>query len=252
MRNAAYLLILATSLLGFTISSIADDGEVRFTKIGEKRGTVTLKGCGIKRGVRSIKIKNHGKSVVLPSERDRKPVQLPGNFKFFACENIPGPGTILHMKKRADGQGVAVELKLSDFKVKKNKPSASGFGCSDLRPWPARVIYKTVGSSHFTDIRRNTIGVIAEPGSGIYAGSCLTMLASNGSTLANLGLYGRGAGWDWRAYAGIGCGSSTPVNGSGLAARAKAASGSTKVALKIGDVCYGPIEATQCVGSSSC
>lgn len=124
--------------------------------------------------------------------------------------------------------------------------------CNSVQSWPGGHIYKTVGSNHFTDVRRNTSGIILTTSARGPTPGCLTIQDSKGHVLAKMGLYARGAGWLARYYAGIGCGSGTPYNGSALAARARSASGSTAIYANFGTVCYGPIDPTKCIGSQQC
>lgn len=125
--------------------------------------------------------------------------------------------------------------------------------CRTLSSWPGSYIYKTIGSDHFTDVRRNTIGLIMKMGAPTAnATSCVQVLAENGKVITNLGLYARGAGWAARYYSGFGCGSATPVNGNAVAALARSASGSSRIIMNLAGTCYGPIEATRCLNSSSC
>lgn len=141
-----------------------------------------------------------------------------------------------------------------------SKPNKGGGGsgggsisqCSQTVGWPGSHIYKTIGSTHFTDIRRNTIGVILRLGARGPFPSCVEALDSSGRVVAKLGLYARGAGWAARYYAGIGCGAGTPFNGSRLGAIARTNTGSSRVYMKFGEVCYGPIEAARCIGSQQC
>jgi hypothetical protein len=140
-----------------------------------------------------------------------------------------------------------------------NNDSGSGSGdsgevssCSQTMSWPSGHIYKTIGSEHFSDIRRNTIGIVLKPGARGPYPSCVEALDKDGRVVAKLGLYATGNGWAARYYAGIGCGSGTPYNGAGVASRARQSSGSSKIYMKFGGVCYGPIEASQCVGSKQC
>ncbi len=124
--------------------------------------------------------------------------------------------------------------------------------CSQTVGWPSGHIYKTIGSTHFTDIRRNTIGVVLRMGArGPYPG-CIEALDSSGRVVAKLGLYSRGAGWAARYYAGIGCGAGTPFNGSRVASIARTNTGSSRIYMNFDGVCYGPIEAMQCIGSQQC
>jgi hypothetical protein len=124
--------------------------------------------------------------------------------------------------------------------------------CSETVGWPSSHIYKTIGSTHFTDVRRNTAGVILKVGArGPFPG-CVEALDSSGKVIAKLGLYARGAGWAARYYAGIGCGAGTPFNGARLASLARSNTGSSRIYMKFGNVCYGTIEASRCIGSGQC
>jgi hypothetical protein len=137
--------------------------------------------------------------------------------------------------------------------------SGSGGGgavasCSSIISWPSGHIYKTIGSTHFSpgDVRRNTIGLVIKPGGrGPFPG-CLKAVDTSGRVVAQLGLYSRNDGWAARYYAGVGCGSGTPYNGAAVASRARANTGSSKIYINFDGLCYGPIEASVCVGSSQC
>lgn len=137
-----------------------------------------------------------------------------------------------------------------------NEDSSGGGGipaqCGQVLPWPQGYIYKTIGSNHFTDVRRNTIGVILRPGARGPYPSCVEALDSDGRMVAKLGLWARGNGWEARYYAGIGCANSTPYGGAAVASRARAKSGSSRIYMKFANVCYGPIEASRCIGSNHC
>jgi hypothetical protein len=133
-----------------------------------------------------------------------------------------------------------------------NSGGGSVSQCAQTVAWPGGHIYKTIGSTHFTDIRRNTVGVVLRSGARGPFPSCVEALDSSGRTIAKLGLYARGAGWAARYYAGIGCGAGTPFNGSRLASIARANTGSSRIYMKFDTVCYGPIEAAKCIGSQQC
>jgi hypothetical protein len=126
--------------------------------------------------------------------------------------------------------------------------------CSTITAWPSTHIYKTIGSTHFSpgDVRRNTVGLILKPGTRGPFPSCIDAIDTAGSVVAKLGLYQRGNGWAARYYAGIGCGTSTAYNGKKVATRAQANTGSKNIYMKFGTACYGPIDASQCQGSSQC
>ncbi|HMO02313.1 MAG TPA: hypothetical protein PKD37_06340 [Oligoflexia bacterium] len=131
-------------------------------------------------------------------------------------------------------------------------PPVSGGSCKSVTPLPSTAIYKKIGSHHFTDVRRNTIGLIFVPGARGPFPSCINVQATNGTVVAKMHLYARGGGWAARYYAGIGCGSSTPFNGNAVASRARAASGNQNVLFNFGSVCYGPIDPTRCIRSRGC
>jgi hypothetical protein len=135
--------------------------------------------------------------------------------------------------------------------------SGSGGGgaiaqCSEIVSWPGSHIYKTIGSEHFTDIRRNTIGVVLRPGARGPFPNCVNAIDTSGRVVAKLGLYAQGSGWAARFYAGIGCGSATPFNGSRVASIARANTGKSQIYMNFGGVCYGPIDASRCIGSQQC
>jgi hypothetical protein len=124
--------------------------------------------------------------------------------------------------------------------------------CSTITSWPNGHIYKTIGSEHFFDVRRNTIGIVVKPGGRGPFPSCVQAIDIAGNVVAQLGLYARGAGWEARYYAGVGCGTGTPFNGSTVANRARAKTGSGSIYMNFGGTCYGPINAAVCIGSKQC
>ncbi len=124
--------------------------------------------------------------------------------------------------------------------------------CSSFARMPRTHIYKTTGSKHFSDVRARTIGLILKPGASGPFPSCIEAIDMRGNVVAKLGLYATGAGWAARYYAGIRCAKSTPYGGAQIAARALQSSGSSKIYLKVGGVCYGPFEANKCINSTSC
>jgi len=124
--------------------------------------------------------------------------------------------------------------------------------CASIVAWPGGHIYKTIGSEHFFDVRRNTIGIVVKPGGRGPFPSCVQALDTAGNVIAQLGLYARGAGWEARYYAGVGCGTGTPLNGTAVAGKARANTGTPRVYMNFGGVCYGPIDAGVCIGSKQC
>ena len=124
--------------------------------------------------------------------------------------------------------------------------------CASITKWPGSHIYKTLGSKHFTDVRRNTVGIVIKSGGQGPFPACVDALDQNGNVVAKLGLFATGSGWAARYYAGVRCATSTPFGGAQVASRAMSGSGSSKIYMKFNNLCYGPIEASRCVGSSSC
>ena len=124
--------------------------------------------------------------------------------------------------------------------------------CASISKWPGSHIYKTLGSKHFSDVRRNTIGIVVKSGGKGPFPACVDALDKNGNVVAKLGLFAMGAGWAARYYAGVRCATGTPYGGAQVASRAMSSSGSSKIYMKFNNVCYGPIEASRCVGSTSC
>jgi hypothetical protein len=101
-------------------------------------------------------------------------------------------------------------------------------------------------------VRRNTIGIVVRPGGRGPFPSCVQAIDTAGNVVAQLGLYARGAGWEARYYAGVGCGTGTPFNGASVASKARANTGSPRIYMNFGGVCYGPIDAGVCIGSNQC
>jgi len=130
--------------------------------------------------------------------------------------------------------------------------SNPGASCSTTKAWPGTLVYKTIGSTHFSDSRRNAIGLIAKIGYPGPYNSCVSAIDTKGNVVAKLGLYARGAGWAARWYQTLGCGAGSPMNGNAVASRARANTGSSNIYMNIGGVCYGPIDATKCIGSQQC
>lgn len=131
-------------------------------------------------------------------------------------------------------------------------PGLSSKCSSIVSKWPRSHIYKTLGSKHFSDVRRNTIGIVVRSGGKGPFPACVDALDKNGNVVAKLGLFAMGGGWAARYYAGVLCGSGTPFGGAQVASRAQASSGSSKIYMKFNNICYGPIEANRCIGSTSC
>jgi hypothetical protein len=127
--------------------------------------------------------------------------------------------------------------------------------CSSVTSWPsASHVYKTVGSDHFSpgDPRRSSANVLIKPGGSGPFPSCINIVDTKGNIVSKMGLYARGDGWAARYYSGFGCGSSFAINGSAVARKAKSNTGSSNIYANFGGKCYGPIDASKCIGSKHC
>lgn len=238
------LLVLSLSIL-FVAQLAAQPADSEFVQ-AQKRSTVVLENCPLFDQVTSVTVGKAGKSLALSANMKRRALNLKRTYRFFACGTDVQGVVRIFVKAKATAQAKALRLTLKNF------PKQSAPVVSNCQKYPGSFIYKTVGSSHFSDVRRNTIGLILRYGAPGPYPSCVSVKDSRGNVVAKMGLYARGAGWAARYYAGIGCGAGTPYNGSAVASRAKKNTGSTKVNLDFGNRCYGPIEANRCIGSSQC
>jgi hypothetical protein len=194
-------------------------------------------------------------------DRRRPAVELPEQFKktgeivgpvgyiFAACgesSSQPGKFNLFLKKSRDAADAIEVNLTLNDFE-KASEVSAS---CGTVKSWPSTMIYKRIGSGHFSnaDPRRYSISLILRRGSGVPRPSCWDVVAKNGQEVAQVGIYATGGEYDARYYGGWGCG--TNIGGSALASRATSAAGSPEVYFKAGSVCYGPIDPRVCRNST--
>lgn len=250
LRNSVFsvfslLLILAP--LG-RANAIPTDSEYKKIKRGTS-STKVLGSCPLVDGVNKIKITQGGKAVTLHTQKNRDSYSLNKKYKFFACGDDGTGNIILFAKAKKTGEPVSFDLTIDDFP---RSESNLGSACSSVKSFPGSHIYKTIGSHHFTDIRRNTVGLILKIGASGPFPSCVSALDKEGKEVAKLGLYARGAGWAARYYAGIGCGSRTALNGNAIGSKARKNTGSTNIYMDFGSTCYGPIDATRCIGSSQC
>ncbi|MCO6429905.1 MAG: hypothetical protein J5J00_03515 [Deltaproteobacteria bacterium] len=240
MRKFGFIILSLLVVTPVQTSAVPLDTDYKKVK---KVTSLKLKNCNLFDGVTNISIGSDGQTVALPNKLKRQTYRLDRKYRFFACGTNELSQVALYAKKTKTSTPSSFVLTNDNF------PEATGPSCQS---WPGSHIYKTVGSHHFTDIRRNTIGLILKIGASGPFPSCVEALDSNGNVVAKLGLYARGAGWAARYYAGIGCGSSTPLNGSGVANKAKKNTGNSNIYMDFGSKCYGPIEANRCIGSSQC
>lgn len=239
------MLLVLSVLVLFGSQAIAQPLDSDFVQVQKKRAVI-LENCPLFNEVESVTVGKAGKTLGLSDNMERRPLTIRRRYRFFACATDEEGQVKIYVKAKATSQPKALTLTLKKF------PSKSTPVANNCQQFPGSFIYKTVGSSHFSDVRRNTIGLILRYGAPGPYPSCVSVEDSSGKVVAKMGLYARGAGWAARYYAGIGCGSGTPLNGSAIAARAKRNTGKTTINLDFGNRCYGPIEANRCIGSSQC
>ena len=241
----AAVLILSNLIL-LKQSAFAQPAQSDYKKLGNgNNASAVLTNCPLVEGVTKVKITNGGKSVSVFTLKNRDDYNFGKKYKYFACQ----ADGVIYAKDAVGDAPVTFDLSLSDFPKAENNV---GSACGTVRSWPGSHIYKTVGSHHFTDIRRNTIGLILKYGASGPFPSCISVVDTKGKEVAKMGLYAKGAGWAARYYAGVGCGGGTPFNGSSVANKAKSNTGSTKIYMDFGSTCLGPIDANQCIGSQQC
>lgn len=249
--------LFASSLLLFPSMSEAQSDGLRFHRV-PKNGVLVLRRCPLVEGVRKIRVIRQGARVQLPLRQKRRASKLGRRYRFFACETNEQGVTVLYAKARKRTEVVTLPFTLADFAERRSGGNNSGGGspglsaCRSNRSWPSSHIYKTIGSEHFSDVRRNTIGIVVRPGGSGPFPSCVNGYDKNGNLVVKLGLWSRNDGWAARYYAGIGCGTSTALNGAKVAQRARANTGNDDVIFEFDGVCFGPIDADRCIGSAQC
>lgn len=244
--------VLASAVFMSVTQSHAAPAASAFKKLNKNK-SVALQGCGVTGAtgalIFKVSLSSKRASVALPSSFKRAELLVgTKGSKFAACgASDANPAlTALYLKESKDGAATEYVLALTQFE----EASGVGSACASVRSWPGSFIYKTVGSHHFTDVRRNTIGLIMKNGANVATPGCIDILSRSGQKVADFGFYARGAGWFARYYGGIGCGDT--INGATLAGRARKAGGSDSIYVRIGSTCYGPISASRCVGSKAC
>lgn len=242
-------------LLGLlSMSATAAEAQgLQYQRSSAKRSRV-VQNCQVTQAISTLRVGPNGIKIFLPRSHNRKGYKLPQRARFFACgASTANPAQVaLFTKTSRDGAVTETPLSLDLFPKLKSSSGSLGAACSRVQELPGAFIYKTVGSHHFTDIRRNTIGLIARPGVNMSWPSCIAVLDSAGEKIGSLSLYDTGDGWSARYYAGIGCASSEAFNGNAMADRARRNTRSEDIYFDFGSTCYGPVEADECVRSTSC
>jgi hypothetical protein len=187
--------------------------------------------------------------VALPGKENRGIAKIRRGLRFFACTSDGSGGSVLVGKRsRSVERVVVINLRLRDFVARRGLS-----GCSSVSSWPAWLIYKTIGSNHFSsaDPRRWTVGLIGD-GAPVNPGQCVDLVDSEGGTVAKLGRYYPNGEFSFRSYSATGCGGLKGLRASEVADAARANAGKTDVYVKIAGSCYGPINPLVCKNSSSC
>lgn len=245
-------------------SSNAQPDDLKFKTFRNRRTSLILRNCPLVEGAARVRITRRGARVrLMPRSLNREEYRIGTRYRHWACGMDATGDVVLYARaRRATDPVVTINPSLSDFAERggngggNNGGGEGGVtGCRSFRAFPTKdFIYKTVGSNHFTDVRRYTIGLIVRPGTvGEPRATCLNGRDTKGNIVVKLGQYARGEyQWDVRYYAGVGCGSSTPYNGKTVAARARKNTGDDDIYLEADGVCYGPFDADTCIGSAQC
>lgn len=223
-------------------------GAQDFKRVGSN-GRV-LKNCALVDGVTRVKVDSSGKKISIKLNKSTYEYSLGAKYKFFACAtNVNTSAVEILAKKKVSDEATAFSPTINDFEKVRNDVGAA---CRSTQSFPGGLIYKTVGSHHFTDCRRHTAGLIATYGFSGSVSGCCNIIDTRGNRLARLGLYQTGAGWKARWYNCFGCGSGENLDGFDIARKASSNTGSKNVYVECGGRCYGPIRADVCVGSKAC
>jgi len=259
------IIVLGTMASGVT-SAVADFSELRFVNLNKKRPQVALR-CNLYLGNQRfarVTVLGQGQRLRLPPAAKRKAIAVRSvapsgqkKFRSWACLfDESGQNNLLVARAGPNSEPVVIAISVEDFPVASGQGGSAntlGQKCGRTQSFPSAFIYKRVGSSHFNDCRRNTAGLIIKAGYPGSFPSSAEVLDTRGNVRAVLGAYfPSGHEWKWRGYACWGAGKSTPFSGSKIAADARSSTGSSNVYLKLGNTCYGPIDAGRCYNSSQC
>ena len=250
MKKTASLLlaVLALAFLSQPLCQAQEEvtppeGAV-FTRIN-RLGKLTLRQCPLIDGVTRVNIVEKGEYVQLPLSMKRGAFKFARKYNYFSCADQGDGNHVIYARVRPYKSTFKYDLALRDFP----RSSVSRY-CTTTKSWPAHLIYKTVGSGHFYDCRRNTVGLVATRGWSGYVPNRIEILDTQGNNVGALSMYARGGLYAWRAYACIG---GTPArNGAAVAGLARRNTGSPNVYFDFGSTCYGPVPADKCIGSSQC
>lgn len=249
LTKKASILLLSICVL----ATVGSAQELTFKKLKKNRNLVLRECSLIPEANRAIVLKG-GNRVRLPAQLNRKAEPLGAKYKYFACDNSVNEFHPLHTK--VTESSTPVEFQFSEESFEENS-GGGGAGlnavCPNIRELSRSEIWKTRGSHHFSDCRRNTVGFIVARGGPGVSSSCITIYNSAGREIHRLGGYFP-AGFDWasRHYSCIGC-SSGGVGGSSLAALARQGTNSSEIYLKTGtNTCVRIPDANRCYNSSSC
>jgi len=248
LARLCYCVLALVATVSYSKSALAQEEGIDYKRYRSSK-TLILDNCPILDGHTRIAIE--GGFLQLPSDKRMGALKLPARFRFFAC-GVDSIGTVKLLAKRTLG-GAATQLNITLSQFQKVSRDGLNSSCGKVSGWPSGLIYKTMGSDHFSagDPRKSTIGLIAKPGAAVFASGCTEMLDSNGNIVAKFGLYSTNDGWKFRSYSAMGCGGSGR-RGSDVANDALRNTKSTDVYVKFGDTCYGPIDPRQCIGSQQC
>ena len=242
------LCLLATLVYSGNAPSQTEEGESElvFRRLSNRR-RVILKDCPVVERYTRVLVRRGG--VFLPRKARRGQARIRRSIRFVACSSDGNGGAVLLGRERRDSTTtVTIPLSLRSF-----SQNAVSSQCRSIETWPRWLIYKTIGSHHFSsgDPRRWTAGLIGN-GAPVDAGSCVDMLDSSGKVVAKFGRFLPDNQYSFRTYTATGCGGSSGKRAPEIASEARSNSGKTDVYIKLGNSCYGPIDPQRCYNSSQC
>lgn len=211
---------------------------------------LVLKQCALLENISRVSVPSGGRKLQIRIGKKFYEFGLGARYKFFACQlNTTNSQVEILAKQTATGAISTFAPTFAEFDEIEN---VLGSLCRSTRSLPGSLIYKTVGSHHFSDCRRNTMGIVAKYGFPGPFPSCANMYDTRGNKVGSFGLYQRGAGWAGRWYNCFGCAGGQNIDGGDAGRIAQSKSGSANVYLEFGGTCYGPIQANKCYGSKAC
>ncbi|MCB0329906.1 MAG: hypothetical protein KDD70_09585 [Bdellovibrionales bacterium] len=252
-------IVLTILLAAFAAPAAAQDSGVSYTKL--KKRAIRVRNCTMvpEIGISTWIVNKKGNRIRPTSKQNRKGEKLGDKYRFFGCQDSGDEaiGDVLYAKKTDSGEEFAFRFNETDHFKEQQGSSGGGAGlnnvCRSIVQVGGSVIWKWTGSSHFSDKRRFTAGVIVKHGGPSVPG-CAEVYDGKGNKLTSMGAYyPAGSEWKSRNYVGWGCALSASFDGKDLARKAQQSTGSPEVYLELnGGSCLRIPNAGTCYNSSQC